>query len=146
MTGLRQEDLCAEYRPPAPTPQPRPLGLLGLLAVLRRNPLECWAQAHFEEPIVEGGLPVGHALLVHEPAAIRRALLENAGNYQKDRMQRRVLSAGLSDGLLSVEGDQWRTQRRTVAPIFAHKQVRDFAPAMMAAGDAMAARWRALGD
>ena len=147
MTGFGQEGTCAEaYRPPAPAPQPRPLGLVTLLGALRRNPLECWAQAHFEEPIVEGGLPAGHVLLVHEPAAIRRILLENARNYQKDRMQRRVLSVGLSDGLLAAEGDQWRAQRRTVAPIFAHKQVRDFAPAMMAAGEAMIARWLRLGD
>jgi cytochrome P450 len=147
MSGTGQEGTRAPaYRPPAPEPQPRLLGLPGLLGTLRRNPLECWARAHFEEPIVEGGLPVGHVLLVHQPAAIRRVLLENAGNYQKDRMQRRVLSAGLSDGLLSVEGDQWRAQRRTAAPIFAHKQVRDFAPAMTEAGEAMAARWLALGD
>ncbi len=147
MTGPRRDGICAPaYRPPAPAPQPRPLGLIGLLGALRRNPLECWARAHFEAPIVEGGLPVGHALLVHEPAAIRRVLLENAGNYQKDRLQRRVLSAGLSDGLLSAEGDQWRAQRRIAAPIFAHKQVRDFAPAMRAAGEAMTMRWLGLGD
>src|SRR5690242_14264783 len=123
MAGLRQEGVRAlnsVYRPPAPMPAARPLGLISLFAALRRNPLECWARPHFEQPIVEGGLPVGHVLLVHEPKAIRRVLLENAPNYQKDRLQRRVLSAGLSDGLLSAEGDQWRAQRRTVAPIFAH--------------------------
>jgi cytochrome P450 len=149
MAGLGRDSdgaLQSFYRPPAPAPQPQPLGIIGLLAALRRNPLECWARPHFEQPIVEGGLPVGHALLVHEPRAIRRVLLENAGNYQKDRLQRRVLSAGLNNGLLSAEGEQWRTQRRTVARIFAHKQVRDFALAMAQAGEAMLARWRAFGD
>src|SRR5579885_1804263 len=144
MAGLVQDGLGGgppTFCPPAPTPQPRPLGLVGLLSALRRNPLECWAKPHFEEPVVEGGLPVGHALLVHEPSAIRRVLLENSSNYQNDRLQRRVLSAGLNDGLLSAEGEQWRAQRRAVAPIFAHKQVRDFAPAMAAAGEAMLARW-----
>lgn len=149
MTRLREDGLCAPepaYRPPAPKPQARPLGPIALLSALRRNPLECWARPHFEQPIVEGGLPVGHVLLVHEPAAIRRVLLENAANYQKDRLQRRVLSAGLSDGLLSAEGEQWRAQRRAVAPIFAHKQVRDFGPAMIEAGEAMMERWLGLGD
>ena len=46
-----------------------------------------------------------------EPAAIRRVLLDNAANYQKDNLQRRVLSAGLGEGLLSAEGDRWRAQR-----------------------------------
>ncbi len=98
---------CA-YRPPAPRPQPRPLGPIGLVRTLKRNPLECWAAPHFEQPVVAGGLPIGHVLLVHEPGAIRRVLLDNAANYRKDRLQRRVLSAGLNDGLLSAEGEQWR--------------------------------------
>jgi cytochrome P450 len=130
------------YCPPAPPPQDKPLGFFRLISTLRRNPLECWAKDHFEKPIVEGGLPLGHVLLVNDPGAIRRVLLENAANYQKDSFQRRVLSAGLGDGLLSAEGAQWKTQRRTVAPVFARKTITDFAPAMMSATDALIARWR----
>src|SRR5580693_8909271 len=84
------------YRPPAPTPRLRPLGILALIGALRHNPLECWAAEHFERPIVRVPLPIGHAVLVHEPAAIRHVLLDNAANYRKDALQRRVLSAGLS--------------------------------------------------
>jgi cytochrome P450 len=136
---------CA-YHPPAPRPQPRPLGPIGLIRTLKRNPLECWAAAHFDQPIVSGGLPIGHVLLVHAPGAIRRVLLDNAANYRKDRLQRRVLSAGLSDGLLSTEGEQWKQQRRVIAPIFARRAVMDFAPAMLAAADALIDRWSRLGD
>ena len=68
------------YCPPAPTPQARPLPPLALLRTLKRNPLECWAMQHFERPIVAGGLPIGHVLLVHEPGAIRHVLLDNAAN------------------------------------------------------------------
>jgi cytochrome P450 len=130
------------YRPPAPAPQPKPLGVLGLISTLKRNPLECWARDHFEKPIVVGGLPFKHVLLVHEPAAIRRVLLDNAGNYQKDTIQRRVLSSGLGDGLLSAEGEQWRIQRRTFAPVFARKTIMDFAPKMLAAAASLTERWR----
>jgi hypothetical protein len=72
------------YYPPAPVPQPKPLGILQLLSTLKRNPLECWTSAHFEKPVVAGGLPFKHILLVHEPHAIRRVLLDNSANYQKD--------------------------------------------------------------
>jgi cytochrome P450 len=130
------------YRPPAPIPQPRQLGILRLLSTLKRNPLECWTQEHFEKPIVSAGLPFTRILLVHEPRAIKHVLLDNATNYQKDSIQRRVLSAGLGDGLLSAEGDQWRTQRRILAPIFARKTIMDFAPAMLQAAEALTARWR----
>jgi cytochrome P450 len=134
------------YFPPAPKPQARPLGPIALIRTLRRNPLECWATQHFEQPIVAGGLPIGHVLLVHEPGAIRHVLLDNAANYRKDRLQRRVLSAGLSDGLLSAEGEQWRLQRRVIAPIFARRTVMDFTSAMMGAAASMIDRWSGLGD
>jgi cytochrome P450 len=134
------------YSPPAPKPQARPLGPIGLIRTLKRNPLECWATQHFEQPVVCGGLPFGHVLLVHEPRSIRRVLLDNAANYRKDRFQRRVLSAGLNEGLLSAEGEQWRIQRKVVAPIFARRKVQEFASAMAAAADALTARWTSLGD
>ena len=134
------------YVPPAPKPQGKPLGPIALLRTLRRNPLECFAAQHFERPVVAGGLPFGHVLLVHEPSAIRRVLLENVSNYRKDRMQRRVLSAGLSDGLLSAEGEPWRIQRHVLAPMFARKTVMGFASAMTAAADALIDRWSKLAD
>src|ERR1700692_250049 len=164
--GDRLPPECA-YCPPAPRPQTRPLKTLALIRTLKRNPLECWAAAHFEQPIVAGGLPIGHVLLVHEPGAIRRVLLDNAANYRKDRLQRRVLSAGLNDGLLSAEGEQWRVQRRggaptcgrqrgggvgggvvrrVLAPMFARKRVMDFAPAMMAAAETLIDRWSSLDE
>jgi cytochrome P450 len=130
------------YRPPAPIPQPKQLSILRLLSTLKRNPLECWTQEHFEKPIVAAGLPFTRILLVHEPRAIKHVLLDNAANYQKDSIQRRVLSAGLGEGLLSAEGDQWRTQRRILAPVFARKTIMDFAPAMLEAAKALTARWR----
>src|SRR4051812_35280556 len=104
------------FRPPAPAPQPQALGLVGLLSALKRNPLECWTQEHFEKLIVPGGLPIGHVLLVNDPEAIRHVLLDNAANYQKDSLQRRILSAGLGEGLLSAEGERWQIQRRMLAP------------------------------
>src|ERR1700686_576364 len=143
--GDRLPPECA-YCPPAPRPQTRPLKTLALIRTLKRNPLECWAAPHFERPIVAGGLPIGHVLLVHEPGAIRRVLLDNAANYRKDRLQRRVLSAGLNDGLLSAEGEQWRVQRRVLAPMFARRTVMDFVPAMMAAAEALIDRWSSLGE
>src|SRR5580704_6184950 len=130
------------YRPPAPIPQPKQLGILRLLSTLKRNPLECWTQEHFEKPIVAAGLPFTRILLVHEPRAIKHVLLDNATNYRKDSIQRRVLSAGLGEGLLSAENERWRTQRRTVAPVFARKTIMEFAPAMLDAAEALTERWR----
>ncbi len=133
-------------RPPAPVPSPRPLGLFKLLRVLKHNPIECWAKEHFEAPAVTASRALGHVVIINDPRAIRRVLLENAANYRKDALQQRVLSAGLANGLLSAEDGQWRMQRRTLAPIFSRKTVTSFAPAMLEAADELVTRWHALGD
>src|SRR5690349_7290387 len=80
----------ALWRPPAPIPRAKPLGPVGLLRVLATNPLEAWTDAHFEEPVVSGGLPFARAVVVSEPRAVRRVLRDNAGNYEKDWLQRRI--------------------------------------------------------
>lgn len=136
-------DSVALLRPPAPIPRANSLGPLALLRVLATNPLEAWTQAHFSEPIVMGGLPFAHVAVINEPAAIRRVLLENTDNYQKDWLQRRVLSAGLTDGLLTAERQQWRMQRRALAPLFARKSVMNYAGRMVEAACALADRLEA---
>ena len=132
--------------PPAPVPRLTPLGPLALLRVLGRNPLEAWTQAHFEKPIVIGGLSVGRVALVNDPAAIRRVLMDNSQNYRKDWLQRRVLSAGLNNGLLTAEAQQWKTQRRALAPLFARRTVLSFTTAMIEAAQGLVLRLSARED
>ncbi len=127
--------------PPAPTPQPRQLRPIAFLRTLRRNPIETWTRAHFEAPILSGRGLLGIGAVINHPPAIRRVLLDNAANYRKDKLQKRILSPGLTDGLLTVEGDAWRLQRRAIAPIFTPRLVQSFAAPMARAADTLATRW-----
>lgn len=104
-------DIPVELRPPAPAPRAQALGPLALLRVLARNPLEAWTEAHFEQPVVASGLSIGRVVVVNDPAAIRRVLLENCDNYEKDWL------------------------RRALAPLFARKTVLGFSSAMIEAGE-----------
>ena len=78
------------FRPPRPTPQPQPLGPVALLRALARNPIECWAQAHFDEPIVMGGFPFARVAVVCELAAIRKILVEDPADFRKSERRRRL--------------------------------------------------------
>ncbi|WP_315769187.1 MULTISPECIES: cytochrome P450 [unclassified Bradyrhizobium] len=89
-------------------------------------------------------LPFADAWLVHDPAAIKHVLVDNPANYRKDPIQRRILAVGLGDGLLSVEGERWDIQRRTLAPLFARRTVIGLTAAMLSAGRGLVERWRAL--
>ncbi len=127
--------------PPAPRPRDQQMRPLAFLRTLRRNPIETWTQAHFERPILTGRGLLGIGAVINHPPAIRRVLLDNAVNYRKDALQKRVLAPGLHDGLLTVEGDAWKMQRRAIAPIFTPRIVHSFAAAMARNADTLADRW-----
>ncbi|HMF25930.1 MAG TPA: cytochrome P450 [Pseudolabrys sp.] len=117
------------FRPPAPVPRTDWPGSLDLVRTLWNNPIEAWTQTHFEQPIVRTRLPFADVVAVNDPAAVRRILSDNANNYCKDRFQKRMLAV-LSNGLLTAENEQWRSQRRLIAPFFTSMAVKSMAPAM----------------
>jgi cytochrome P450 len=106
-------------------------GPFDLVRTLWNNPIEAWTRTHFEQPIVRTHLPFADVIVVNDPAAIRRILSDNAENYGKDRFQKRMLAA-LSNGLLTAENEQWRSQRRLIAPLFTSKAVKNLTSAMSA--------------
>src|SRR5271165_438971 len=118
------------FVPPYPPRSDKPRGALSTILTLRRNPIEIWAQAHFDRPILIGRSILGLRAAAHDPAAVRRIFLDNAANYRKDDLQLRILSPGLGNGLVTADGESWRLQRRSLAPLFSPRAVADFAPAM----------------
>lgn len=113
-----------------------------VLRALRVNPIGIWTEAHFEQPIVQGRFAFGRFAVVSEPNAVRKILVDNSAQYRKSAIQTRVLSVALRDGLLTVEGEQWRRQRRLLAPLFSRRTVMRFTPTMATAIDALIGRWR----
>ncbi|HUG60674.1 MAG TPA: cytochrome P450 [Methylomirabilota bacterium] len=126
--------------PPVPVPGRSELSYLQLLLRLRSNPLTVWRRIHFEQPIVSGNGLLGRAVVLSDPAAIRRVFVENAAAYRKDDLQRSVLAPGLGEGLLTAEGDVWRRTRRIVAPLFTPRTVAALAERMEAPALATAER------
>lgn len=79
--------------------------------------------------------------IVSDPVAVERVLLGNKANYVRPGLVQRILSPLIGNGLLSAEGEDWRKQRRIVAPTFAPGAVAAMAPLMDAAAIAEAASW-----
>lgn len=117
------------------------MSLFAFLMALRRNPLTTWGERHFEEPVITGEGALGRITVINDPSLIRHVLVDNAANYRKDDLQLRILAPGLGRGLLTAEGEEWRLQRRTIAPLFTPRKVTGFFPAMVAAADTLIRRW-----
>jgi cytochrome P450 len=132
-------------RPAAPRPPDRRLGLLDFYRALRSNPITVWRADAFEQPVLVDKSPLGIFVLVNDPAAIRRVLLDNAGNYPKDWLSIAKLGPALGRGVLTAQGSDWRFQRRTLAPLFQPRAVEAYFADMVATVTGMLSRWETHG-
>jgi unspecific monooxygenase len=77
----------------------------------------------FEEDIVVRRFFGHQQLTLNRPAGIHRVLVENAANYRRTPATMRLLLPLLGKGLLLAEGEDWKHQRRTVAPALAPRVI-----------------------
>ncbi len=73
------------FRPPAARRNKKPLGAIGILAALARNPVEIWSDFHFEHPVLVGKTFFGYRAVVSDPAGVRRVFLDNVGQLPQGR-------------------------------------------------------------
>jgi cytochrome P450 len=66
----------------------------------------------------------------HHPDLVQQVLTESERTYGKDTLGFQILSDLLGRGLLTTEGELWRRQRRTLAPLFTPRRVAHYADLM----------------
>jgi cytochrome P450 len=130
------------FVPPHPprraSPVPTWRGFFGERA---RTAVYGWSELAFETWHIKRNV-LGHPVhVVLKPDWIERVLLDNAGNYEKPRLVKRILSPTIGRGLLSSDGELWRAQRRIVAASFTPPAVDALVPVFGRVGQAMAAAW-----
>ncbi len=93
-----------------------------------KNPLEGFGPLAYAQPIVS--LPTfGYKThVITDPEGMMDVLGAHASKFQKSPVDTRILSAATKEGLLSVNGEQWKRQRRGVAPIFRPRHMADLGP------------------
>jgi cytochrome P450 len=126
-------------------PQGR-LSFRQFLRVIRDNTLASFPPEDFDADILVRRLLWRRTIIVNEPGAIRHVLLDNASNYVKTELTRRLLEPGLGRGLLTTEGETWRRHRRIMAPSFDPRSVAGYAPIMTEVTQELIEKWDALAD
>ncbi|HLV98323.1 MAG TPA: cytochrome P450 [Ktedonobacterales bacterium] len=128
----------ADYHYP-PGPRPRPIfgnlrefrpDQLGFMTNLARTYGDAATMYIFKRPIV----------FFTRPEAIRYVLIENARNFI-NRPVFESLRLVLGDGLLSIDGDFHRQQRRMVQPAFHKQRVESYCETMVACTESMLDTW-----
>ena len=127
-----------------PIRQDGPLKFRQFLRLVRENTLATYPPEAFDEDIIAGRLLWRRRFIINEPRGIRHVLLDNAANYRKSELTRRLLEPGLGRGLLTSEGDTWRRHRRIMAPAFDRRSIESYAPVITAVAHDLLEKWDAL--
>ncbi len=107
------------YSPPRPPVPREEHGWFGILKTLRGNAIQMWPQAAYEKEILVSRFFGRQRVLLNTPEAIHHVLVDNAANYRRSPASVRILRPIVGRGLFLSEGDDWKHQRRTIAPSLA---------------------------
>ena len=140
------------FVPPAPVPAPgRPddwslKETVDSIRAMARNPVEATTQISTEGNDPQGSLLGVSVTVATTPELIRHVFIDNVENYVMSRPRQAMLRPALKDGLLTAEGETWRTARRALAPVFVPRHTRTFAPVMRTTTEARMDEIFGVGD
>jgi unspecific monooxygenase len=107
------------FIPPHPPVPAKELPFLQFLRAIRTNALTMWTERAYEEDVLVRRFLGRSHILLNAPDAIHHVLVDNPANYRRSPASIRILRPITGNGLLLSEGDDWRLQRRTIAPSLA---------------------------
>ena len=113
---------------------------------MRDNASIAYAPEDFSADIIAQRILWRRMFVINQPEAIRHILLDNAANYTKSEVGRRLLEPGLGRGLLTSEGETWRRHRRIMAPAFDPRSIAGYVPVMTEVTQALLAKWDVLAE
>jgi len=116
------------FRPPHAEPLKGDEGFLYATWKFLRNPVEGFGPLAYSQPIVS--VPnFGKKLhVITDPEGMTQVLALEAKKFTKTAIDARILGPATKEGLLSVHGEQWKRQRKAVAPMFRKRHMEDLAP------------------
>lgn len=128
--------------PPTVEPPAVPLPLPRFIPRFIRNPLRAIPRAVYHEPMVVHPLVRGGLAWVTDPTLVERILLHDADSFPKTKLEKRIFAQTLGEGILTSQGQSWRWQRRTAAPLFRHQELLAHVPAMSKVAESLLDVWR----
>ncbi|KAH7043506.1 cytochrome P450 [Linnemannia elongata] len=87
------------------------------------------------------GLFNSQVIHLSDPEAIHHVFNTHAYQYPKPDRVIRVLSSAIGAGLLLVEGDVHRVQRKMFTPAFSHKSIKQMVPSMAGPAECLVKMW-----
>lgn len=138
MTDLSQD---SPHPPPSPAGRTPPSPSVSLRR-LARDPLAYYLHLTQEYGDLVCYRPAPEpAYLVNHPDFVRHVLIDNNRNYTKDTYINQMFKDQVGDGLLTSEGEAWRSQRRLMQPAFHQQRLQPLDGVITRAAARMLERW-----
>ncbi len=126
--------------PPAPPVHAKDLPVWKLVRGMTSNIAGVWAERHFDELTTRGRVLGQDSILLGDPADARAVLADRTGTFGRPAAFIRPIRPLGGAGVLLAEGDEWKRQRRMLAPLFSPARVGDLIPHFAAAAGSLTAR------
>ncbi len=134
--------MTARFVPPHPPRAAGPVAVWrGFVGERARTLVYGWSERAFREPHLIRNVLGYRVHIPLEPDSVQRVLLDNAANYEKPRLVKRLLDPVIGRGLLSSDGGLWREQRRVVAASFTPPAVDALVPVFADVANSAAIAW-----
>ena len=111
------------FVPPRPAIPEHSPGWYRLLVALRTNALQIWPREAYTNDVLEQSFFGRKRFLLNAPEAIHHVLVDHIANYRRTPAAIRILRPIVGEGLILSEGEEWRHQRRTIAPTLAPRVI-----------------------
>ncbi|HEX2763815.1 MAG TPA: cytochrome P450 [Allosphingosinicella sp.] len=131
------------FVPPHPPRGPRPVASWrGFFGERARTAVYGWSEQAFRSRYIRRNILGFRVHIPLDPDAVQRVLLDNAANYAKPDLVKKLLAPAIGQGLLTSDGGLWREQRKIVAANFAPAAVDGLVPEFGAVGRAALESWQ----
>src|SRR5215467_4994971 len=122
-------------RPAAPVPVDRLVSRIEAVRLIGKNAVAAWGERAYQLLYIYDRNWMQDFLLVNDPDGVKHVLLDNVGNYIKSRQVQRTTGPALGNGLFNADGESWKFQRRTTAPMFSMRHIAAFSAPMAAVAE-----------
>jgi cytochrome P450 len=136
--------MSATFVPPHPPRGERPVASWrGFIGERARTAVYGWSERAFRDTYIRRRILGLNVHIPLDPDMVQHVLLDNAANYAKPDIVKRLLAPAIGRGLLTSDGPLWREQRKIVAASFSPAAVDALMPEFGAVGREALARWQA---
>ncbi|WP_396613935.1 cytochrome P450 (plasmid) [Haloferax sp. S1W] len=108
-------------------PSPRGLPLVGNIRSFKDSPLEFFVETAQEHgPVAQFQIGRREFIQLSDPEYIEHVLIHNNDAYAKGREFQDVLKPIVGNGLITTDGDYWRSQRHMIEPAFHPDEIKRY--------------------